>query len=175
MNFDYRNFFAKLFLIYEVGFEWDLGDMNVIEKREFLKDLVHVKNGYDSKLADSPLFVNAQLNFELQLSEANKRLNKCIEDLKDSSMNFVIVDLDTEPAKLIQKYKTVQKHRICPSQYQEFGKVETSRILFLKNLSENTGRHQNNYSLNVIESSANYLQMLYIYNRDFFKQTSLFR
>jgi hypothetical protein len=51
-----------------VGFEWDLGDMNDIEKREFLRDLVHLKNGYDSKLVDSPLFVNSQLDFELQLS-----------------------------------------------------------------------------------------------------------
>lgn len=90
-------------------------------------------------------------------------------------MNFVIVDLDKEPAKLIQKFKTVQKYRICPTQYQEFAKVETSRILFLKSPSENTGLHQNNYSLNSIESSANYLQMLYIYNREFFKQASLFR
>lgn len=47
MSFDYRHYFAKMFLIYEVGFEWDLKGMGVIEKRQFLRDMMHMRREYD--------------------------------------------------------------------------------------------------------------------------------
>jgi hypothetical protein len=52
VDFGYRNYFAKIFLIYGVGWEWDLGEMDEVERREFLKDLVDMARGHDARVGD---------------------------------------------------------------------------------------------------------------------------
>ena len=65
MDFGYRNYFAKIFLIYGVAWEWDLGEMTEVERREFVKDLMHMARRYDARIKGVELVEKGKVGLEI--------------------------------------------------------------------------------------------------------------